>query len=404
MYRFIKPVALCLLAALFSAACAAPAPDVSDRKKLWDDGVYITIKRHGDEESVQCLVYDNYGDVVARYYDLDENDRIVLNENSDLILCQDYKGAFNIFSYESLDYVIDESYPFQAQPRLPGDTPKREWDWEMQGSVLIFTEDGVEKRYTLPIDGGTHRVYNINDSMVRVDDSLILYQSGTILRNQKSGPSMYWGADLNKGYAIMTEWYVNEKLHRDIVLDNAGKTLWQGEWKEMYINAEGYELKAESSIEVADGALILCVGNKSYRVDVLEDAEILGVYLGSLNENVVSFWYQYRRDGELYSNVRLIRYKTGEDLSALLDDTSVYSPDDAIFRNYILIQHYGSNWAPYTGRDYTILDGNGILISRGDGYLYYMGHDLFELHRGNYYGVVNAKGEWLLRLLAIGED
>ena len=374
---------------------SAPAPEASGREKLWDDGIYVTAKRNGDYDAMQRLVYDNYGNVVGQYYDFFETDRIMLNVKADLIMCQDYKGMFNIFSYEKLDYVIDDTYPISAKPRLPGAQPNREWDWELRGSVLTFTEDGIEQSYTLPISGGTHQISAINDTMVYVDDSLILYQSGTILRSRKSDPSTYWHPHLNEGYAIMTEWQADERLYRFTVIDKDGKTLWQGDWKEVYIDAERYE--EESAFEVINGALTLRTGGESYRVNILDPADAQDIYVSGLNANVAYIVQPNGRD-------RLVRYKTGEDLSALLqyryDAEFNYSPTVIIFRDYIVIQYYD----PKSDHGYAILDGNGNLISQGDGYLYYVGHDLFELRRGNYFGVVNARGEWLLRLLRIGED
>lgn len=399
MCRLVKLIALFFLV-LTLCACFAPAEplpssethypsETQERKKLWQDGVYARVKLNGQYNDVQCLVYDNYGDVVAQYYDFWEGNNIMLHEKSDLVLCYDYRGAFNLFSYEKLDYIMDSEFPVQAKLRLPGNHPEREWKTEIKNRVLEFIEDGEKHTYSLPSLDQSNDIYDINDTMVLCNRKLILYKDGkdiSSLINGSEGDS----ASLNEGYAILQNWIPDDNKCKYTIIDRDGEILWQD------ISRTNFWYSEESNIKTDISGNILTIDNngEKYEVDLgkydsAEDIPVLGV-----NDQIVC---QYKQGDEYIDTYHLFRYKTGEDISYLLDNSYVVE----IYQEYILVRKERSDINPY---DYAILDANANTLFTGNGHVGYEGYGLFSIIRGNYLGLINDKGEWLLRKLYINED
>ena len=394
MCRFVRA---CLIAVLL-AAVLAPAPaNAAPREKLWADGVYMTARLNGDDNAMQRLVYDNYGDVVAQYYDFDcGGNTIAPHEASNLTLCYDYWGPYNIFSYEKLGYVVDN-----VKPRMPGEQPKREWNYEMTGNKLKFTENGKKHTYTLPIGKGTHYVQDINGALALIDQRLFAYKTGKEVASRESaGGSESWRAYLNVGYAIIAD--CGQEVNKYTVIDDDGNVLWQGEGAEYSYPVLWTDRQHEIQTNVKGGVMTVDNHGAKYEVKADENEVVWGI-----NDHVVYTACSYDADGKsvpwdafdarVKSVDRLVRYETGQ--VALVMDDRGYSNSIEVYEDYVAIVRLND-----TGSGYAILDAEGNLLSHGPGRIEYLGHGLFSMVRGSYFGVVSAKGEWLLRLVTGGDD
>jgi len=312
-------------------------------KKLWEDGVYAKVRLNGTFGSVQCLVYDNYGNAVAQYYNLQRGKDVTLHKQTDYVLCHDYIGAYNVFSFETLGFVMDDGFPIRANLRMP-DKPFERRQGEVAGNTFMPPE-----------------------------------------------PTSYYREHVNDEYTIIEKKELGFTEYS--ITDRHGETLWQGgSQPNLVLNGRG-----DIQAEINDGILMIVSNGEKYELDVREYGSAKDVSVHSINDSIVLINCPFNKNSEYHSFYRLFRYKTGEDISTLLKNC--FSP--IIYDDYFIIHYYNSNKGLC---DYSIMDDDANLISKGNGNVRYEGYDLFSIERGNYFGLIDPDGQWLLRLLRMEED
>ena len=461
MSRFVKAAAICalLLISMTCSATARPVPGGSmpggiaaggsarapymAKGKLWEDGIYVVITKI---DGVTNLVYDNSGNIVASYYSINSSDRmsspytIQIHQEDAIVACKDRHGAFNLFSFKKLGYVIDDSFTIDPKIRMPDEPDARSYKKGVLGNSIVVTEDGATNAYALPFSVEGYYIACANGTMAYlvpentsgsdglVHNKLVNYISGEdksgLLAlddangsdgsdgnggsggsggsggNGGSGSSGGSGGgpwrvsvDMAEGYAIIYRRTGNDyrpaalDQYQYIIIDGNGNVVWTGSYtmtndQSPYFDSSILE-QYGISYNIQGETLAITNKNDIYVLDLGESEKVNDI-----------------TDSLVLTTKRLIRYKAGEDISYLLDK---YFDDsqmgNASFYNGYAIFHQLAYDAFGRYQLYTIFDNNGIFVSSGIGSVNYLGQDLFILRRGRYIGVADKNGEWLVRII-----
>lgn len=322
----------------FSPATPAPTPELMpthtpERRKLWDDGLYVTVPdRVGGNGGLQYQrIYDNYGEIVAGFYAA--NTAITLHESLDVVTAYDLFGVANFFSYDTLDYVLDDPVLLKTQANGGKESSV---GYTLDGRTLVIRSGGKTYRYTLPKD------YVLPSDRDEWDEGLYEY----MVRDMVSGinDTMICLSDMSGGFA---EGYGPAHL----ILYQTSEDI--SHW---------LEGDAYASVHVGDGCAVVT-----------------------------------KYDWDLDSREHTVIDGNGKALYVIAE------------------KEYFSEDREYTFTDYTVTaDGKvvyeAIINTRQFPDYYYtdvtheLGHGLFGVCRGNYGGVVNAQGEWLVKRLTLDAD
>ena len=321
---------------------------ISERKKLFDDDIYVTIAGptyHMEMyvEPKQWFVYDNYGDMVANYLALDYSywyespgdANVFINQKTDVTACHDYHGVFNLFSYEKLGYVIDDAFPFNAPFRKSAYSPPLIDELEFSD----YAEDPI-------IDGNSYSRIYASDFLVWLraryedqngerEEKLLLYRTGkdisNLLKDSNGANNCSWVYSL-EGYAIISKYDGS-----CMIIDKNGEVLYTCN---IAVNAS----------------------------DMVKEQHIINLH------------------GTRYSDY----IKSEHSYARFLDN------------DFILIEDIDSDFRDNCS--FTLLDWYGNLIFEGKGHVWYLGYKLFALTTRNYRGVINARGEWVARILRLPQE
>ncbi|MCL1914015.1 MAG: discoidin domain-containing protein [Eubacteriaceae bacterium] len=350
--------------------------------KLWDDGIYALIPK-GESRYV---VYGNEGKPLAHFYHLDSTSVLLARQDS-LFLCMDYYGAYNLFSFEGMSYVIDESFPVNSQPRMPW--AESAIEYSLAGNRLTAIQDGSQASYTLPFEPGDYDyVSGINSEIVSIsNEKLFLYKSGIDI-SHLLGHAYNSYANVRDEFVIIEE---NNKIGASTysVIGLDGSVLWKQEASV----ALPYDYEyCDINISCDRASLTANDHGAIYTLELDEPLEAEYIYAGSANHQLATI-YTYGAD----SKTLLLNYKTGEDLSSLLEGHLYID----LLRDYLIVVFADES---YTNYSYSIYNRFGEPISSGPGSIGYLGNGLFHLKRGSYSGIADENGQWLVRSFSANGD
>ena len=145
--------------------------------------------------------------------------------------------------------------------------------------------------------------------------------------------------------------------------------------------------------EIANNIFKVFSAGKTYTCEIPDG----DYYVLHINDSIV--YLSSDRDD------KLILYKIGKDISDFIKSDD-YGRPTYWSDKYVFIKYGFSD-------GYTILDADGEVIYYNESKINldpsivggdYLGHDLFKMYRGNYYGVVNEDGDWVVRSLLMMDD